>query len=409
MEQIRHAAVLVAVVAVLAFALRFYDCAYPPAPWLDEGGHVAASYSYWNDGQFGPDNWEHPPLRHILLQGFLQLFGDTPYGWRMRNIIFGSLAAGLATLCALQATGSRKAALMAGLLLATDPLHVVLSRYTWEEIYGGAFFLAAIVCYLKRTRTVYWQGASALFMGCALATKWYYVPAWFLLCALSLARNGTFKCRRDVLHVVCVWLLIPVSVYVLSYYPWFGRGYTLGEFVQFVVNAYYSLQGYQLQQYNPNLLFLTHASAREWFVAPIIVGQGTFVSADRGEFIIYMNSLPIWGLTLPAIAVMAVHAARKKSLALALPALVFCATYALYFIVKRPAFIYSAAPLLPFAFIAIAYVIARLSDKFGLKCYVAALALLVGWNLYLYPLVTAKKVPVAAYRSILERPEVKVH
>ena len=34
---------------------------------------------------------------------------------------------------------------MAGLFLATDPLHIVLSRFTFEEVYGGVFFLADLV------------------------------------------------------------------------------------------------------------------------------------------------------------------------------------------------------------------------------------------------------------------------
>jgi dolichyl-phosphate-mannose-protein mannosyltransferase len=398
------------IVVVVAFSLRFYDCAYPSSPWLDEGGHVAASYSYWYDGQFGPDNWEHPPLRHILLHGFLKVFGDNPYGWRMRNILFGSLAATLTGIFAMQISGSRRTALLAGLLLATDPLHIVLSRYTWEEIYGGAFFLVALVCFHRFSRNNYWLFTSAIFLGCALATKWYYVPAWFLLYVLLLVKNGNYRIQANVLYVTCVWLMLPICVYILSYYQWFGRGYTLNEFVQFIINAYYSLQNYKVQEYNQNLLFLSHTSAWEWFVRPIMVGQGTFINADTVEFIVYMNSLPIWVLTFPSLFAMLIISVREKSQTIALPVLLFFVTYLLYFFVKRPAFIYSAVPLLPFAFTAIAFCVTRLAERIGSKWfYWIPFVLMMGWNIYLYPLVTAKKLPLVPYRYLLERSDISMH
>ena len=131
---------LLGVLFLLAFTLRYYDLSYPPFLWMDETGHVPSASNYWNNGQFEPDNWQHPPLRHIILYGFLQLFGDNPYGWRMLNVLSGSVAALLTYIFAREISGRRKTALLAGLLIATDPLHVVLSRYTYDEVYSGAFF-----------------------------------------------------------------------------------------------------------------------------------------------------------------------------------------------------------------------------------------------------------------------------
>jgi len=140
--------VLLCIVFLLAFALRFYDVASPAIPYMDESGHVPAATNYWDKGQFELDRWEHPPLRHTLLYGFLQVFGNNPYGWRMRNVLFGSVTAVLVYLFAFAITPGRKTALLAGLLIATDPLHVVLSRHTFCEVYGTAFFVLAIVLYV---------------------------------------------------------------------------------------------------------------------------------------------------------------------------------------------------------------------------------------------------------------------
>jgi dolichyl-phosphate-mannose-protein mannosyltransferase len=405
----RNDIVLLLVLFLFAFSLRFYDFSYPDFKWFDETMHVPAAINYWNNGQFEPDLWEHPPLRHIILYGFLQFFGDNPYGWRMRNILFGSIAAVLTYLFALEISGSRRTALMAGLLLATDPLHIVLSRYTYEEIYGGAFFLAAIVLYLKHNQRSLWFVSSALFLGCALATKWYYVPCWFLVLFLALRENDNYRNVRTALFISSTYFFIPLSIFILSYYQWFGRGYSVTEFIEFIINAYHSLQKNRLSLYDPGFLFLSQSSAVEWFIRPIVIGQGTYLSADRGEFILFLNNLPIWILTIPSMIGLTITAVRRRCMTLALPALFFCASYMLYFIVQRPVFLYSAVPLLPFAFTAIAYGISQLADRYGSRLYYAALLVTLCWSLFLYPLVTAKQVPVAAYKYIINNPGVRIH
>lgn len=414
-----------ALVFLLAFGLRFADLDYPPFRFMDEATHVPAAVHYVSAGQFEPDFWEHPPLRHLLAWAGLRLLGDDPYGWRMRNVLFGAAAAALTWLFALAVTGSRPAALLAGLLLATDPLHVVLSRFTYEEVYGGALFVGAVaVLALHRQRTGRLL-ASALLLGCALATKWYYVPGWLLMAALTawdaLRRpgEGTGAAGRAgaLAFLACAWLLVPVAVYAASFWPWFGRGHGPLELWDLTARAYASLQSIDDEAFKAmdlRTVFHGHLSAAEWFVAPVMMGEGTHLGPDRGEFILFVNDLPVWGLTLPAMAVVGVAALRRRSLALAWPVLFFAASYALFLLVRRPAFLYSAVPLLPFAFTAIGAALWLVAARpgggpWGRRAFWLAAALLVGWNLYLFPLVTAKQVPLAPYAPVLERAAVRLH
>lgn len=400
---------LIGAVFLVALILRLYDFSYPAFMWGDEAAHVPAASNYWQTGQFEPDNWEHPPLRHIIQYGFLQVFGDNPSGWRLRNILFGATAAALTCIFARQVTGCRKSAVLAGLFLATDPLQIVLSRYTFDEIYGGVFFLAAIILYRQYNQRSQLLILSALLMGCALATKWYYAPGWLMVWLLALRDKQAWRHGGAATFITTTYLLLPASVFILSYYHWFGRGYSFGEFIEFITNAYYSLQKYRPQNYQSGMIFLSHTSAAEWFIRPVWVGQGTYIGQDRGEFIMYLNSLPVWILTIPAMIWLALQSWKKRSLQQAYPVLFFCVSYSLYLIVKRPAFLYSATFLLPFAFTAVAFALTQLTDRFAKPLYYLIAGCLLTWNLYIYPLVTAKKIPVAPYRFLLERSEIAIH
>lgn len=386
-----------------AFLLRWHDVAYPDFRFMDEARHVPAAANYVQNGQFETDNWEHPPLRHILLHGFMTAFGDNPYGWRMRDVLFGSLAAVLTFLIGREISGSSKAGLLAGLLLATDPLHIMLSRFTYDEIYGTSFILASMYFFLLRGTGINRLVISSLFMGCALAVKWYAVPCWLLFWFLHIKDNYSRRDYRGIFLNSIVWALLPSGVFVLSYYPWFGRGYDLKEFWEFIANAYYSLQAARPEKYDPGLFYLKHVSAGEWFVRPVMVGQGVTFGDGSGEFALFINNLPVWILTFPALAILGVKAIREQSEKLQLPVLMFCATYLLYLSVDRPVFLYSASSLLPFAFMVIAVCVVQLVNRLGARLYWWMLLLVLCWNMYIYPLVTAKKVPLAPYRYILDQ------
>lgn len=396
-------AVTILLLFSLAFGLRLYDVTTPGFRWGDEQEHVAAATHYWTEGHFDPNLWEHPPLRHVLLYGFLKVFGDNPYGWRMRNVLLGALTSVLLYLFTFSTARSRLAATTAGLLIATDPLHVMLSRFTFEETYGVAFFVASLVLFAWARGRSGWLIGSALAMGCALATKWYYVPVWLLVGAAALREDANYRRPGDALFVVATFGLLPVLVYALAFQPWFGRGYSLGELVELTTNAYYSLQHMPPGTFNAELPYLRQTSPFDWFVAPVMFGLPGYPSAATGQFIVFGNNVVTWGLTLPALALCTVLAVRAKASRLALPVLYFLATFAIFVVSRRPAFIYSALPLLPFAFAAIGAATAWTASTGRLGRWIAfgVMGAALASNLYLYPFVTAKEVPLSLYAPLL--------
>lgn len=395
-------AALLGLLLALAFGLRVSHLDRPAGRWGDELVHVPAATHYWTKGHFDPNLWEHPPLRHLLLYPFLAVLGDGPYGWRLRNVVFGALAPVLLALLAWSVERSRATAAIAGLLLATDPLHVVLSRFTFEEIYGVTLFLGSLVAFTHGRRRAGWLLASGLLMGCALATKWYYVPVWILVTGLALRDEGAFRRPADAALVLSAFVAVPLAVYALSFGPWFGRGYSLRELAELTTNAYFSLQQFRPEVFNAAYAYLHRTSPIEWFVVPVMFGQEISRSAEGSGFLVFGNNLVVWGLTLPALAVCAWTAATRRSLAWGLPVLFFFATYAVPVAARRPTFVYSAIPLLPFAFVAIALAIGRLAEKAGPRVAWPLAGVLIASNLLLVPLATGSEVPAALYGPALD-------
>jgi len=63
---------------LVAFLVRFIGLGSMSSFQGDEALHSVSAVNYSEQGYFGPDNWYHPPLKHILLYGSIRVFGDNP-------------------------------------------------------------------------------------------------------------------------------------------------------------------------------------------------------------------------------------------------------------------------------------------------------------------------------------------
>lgn len=130
--------------------------------WLDEGINVvfANSLSYkdliliYSPGDF------HPPLYHIILKLFLQLFSATELSARMPSVIFGTL-----TVYVIYLIGKKlydeKTGLIAATLLATAPLHIYYSQEA--RMYAMAAFFVSLSVYffisiINKDKIIFWIG-----------------------------------------------------------------------------------------------------------------------------------------------------------------------------------------------------------------------------------------------------------
>lgn len=120
----------------------------------------------------------HPPLGKWLIALGLLAFGpDTGWGWRSAVAIAGVATIGVTMRIGFLLARSRWVAWIAGLLLALDGVHVVLSRVALLD--GFLTFLVALgaLCMLndwqrEQSRGRWWLVLAGLSFGAAAAVKW---------------------------------------------------------------------------------------------------------------------------------------------------------------------------------------------------------------------------------------------
>ena len=149
----------------------------------------------------GPAYVVHPPFGKWMIAAGEWAFGLTPFGWRFIVALLGTLSVLMVARIARRMFRSTLLGCIAGLLLALEGLHYVVSRTALLDGILMFWVLAAFGCLIvdrDRARSLLaagrmnlglrpWRIAAGLCLGAACATKWsglYYVAAFGLLTVL---------------------------------------------------------------------------------------------------------------------------------------------------------------------------------------------------------------------------------
>ncbi|MBI5640525.1 MAG: glycosyltransferase family 39 protein [Nitrospirae bacterium] len=402
---LRKRVLWIAGIFIFAFVLRFWGIAYKWHYTGDQETIVRASANFLRNGSFSPDDWVHPPMKYYLAEASIKLFGHNPYGWRMKNVIFGSLSVLMVYLLGKELFRDDKTAFAASVFLLFEPVHIAYSRSILGEVPSIFFFLGAVyvvVVYLKgRLRSPIIAGFC---LGVALAIKWYYIVPCIVLLSYFLAarRSAGNWSLETVLHTFGVFVLIPLGIYILQYYPWMSRGYSLGDLFNLQIDAYRILQAQTLGDFSSEFMRHSPSSPLQWFVMPVVYGSQDGVAGIFGNFVILMLNPMVSLFTFPA-AVYALYRSHKdKDASLFIILVLFLCTYGQFAIVSRPLLLYSVIPVLPFAYLLTAYGLTAFCSRFRnpSRAYKWAMIVVIIWGAYLYPLVAGGYVPVLAYRPL---------
>ncbi len=206
----------------------------------------------------------HPPVAKWLIAGGMQLFGDRPFGWRFAAAVVGTLAVLVVYLAARRMWGTRFAAAGAAVIVATDGLFFVQSRISMLDIFLAFFILLGFWLLVEdytraeagATGIRWWRIGSGVAFGLAVSSKWSGAFVLPVMGAIALAwewprirrRYGLLRrpipagdiaaedagtpTRRpwarglgalglQAAKVAVVFALLPATVYLVSYTPWF--------------------------------------------------------------------------------------------------------------------------------------------------------------------------------------------
>jgi len=392
---------------LLSFVARYWESMKSSLFVGDEVIFIPGALHFVTEGRF---NYRgvHPPLHNLLTYIQMLLLGDNPYGWRLLNITLGSLSVGLLVAIGKKLFPDRRIAYLAGAFLTIEPMHIIMSRTNFIDISPIFFLLCGVYGMLvyreDNRRSLLWTGMS---LGAAVAEKWYVLPPACLVAAyafLSAQRPDTPR-WKETLYRASSLSIVPATIYLLAFAPWFKMGHTLSEFFRLQVDMYRLLQASRIEDFM--VLFrqiMPSSSPLKWFITPLIGQAPMFREGSLAQFRVFMNNPPVWLLTIPACIWCAFAYARKRDPAVLFVLLLFLASYAQFAVVDRPIFLHSATIVLPAAFLMISYALVDVLNRTTTSAlpYRLFLLLTISWGIYLYPLIIGKLVPVALYSPLFQ-------
>ena len=224
------------VIAILFLTLVWWRLGIPGEIYFDEVHYVNAARKL-NQGL--RVNAEHPMLGKTIIAAALRWLGDAPLDWRVPSALAGGFGLYAFTRLVWFASGKRLAAILAGLLLATDFFWFIQSRIAMLDMIMACLAVTAL-WQLAAAHRLPQQGRWRLvlcgvLLGLSLGTKWSVAPLlllpplWFLWAKVS-ANGRRFLTARSggpvegiTLLEAALWLgLLPLCAYWASFWPAFN-------------------------------------------------------------------------------------------------------------------------------------------------------------------------------------------
>lgn len=419
-----------AVVVVIAGVLRLVNLSHPPGTIFDElyyanEGNELLAYGFeWDDENNGPAYVVHPPLGKWMIALGIRVFGFNEFGWRIAAAVAGILMVLIITRTARRLFRSTVLGATAGLLLALDGYHLVLSRTALLDIFLAFFMLAAFAALVldrdwSRRRWLravesgldptlpgragrppfavpWWRLLATVLLGCGLAVKWsalWFIPVFGLLVLLwevGVRRSvGVRRPWRDTLIDETGWFVLGgvliLGTYIASWSGWLStdggylrhyradHGMSEAPFIGALQNLWY----YHTQAYGFHSTLVTEHRYQSWPWQWLLLGRpvafhwtgDTACGAPScAEEVLLLGTPLLWWSFLPALAVLGwLGIARRDWRAGAILAGVAAGLLPWFYYAAddRTMFSFYAAPALPFLVLAVTYVLGAIVTPSG--------------------------------------------
>lgn len=364
----------------------------PPIP--DEAQAAFSAANYMESGQFGPTMPQHPNLRNILLYASTGALGTGAFGLRAWSLIFGTLSIPILGLLMRRMTSNIIASCLAAFFLATDPVHIAFSRQAIQEVHTAFFFLAGALFAVKGSKNMPLLPVAGILFGLGAASKAHAVfPLIVCLAYVLYVFSENRRPAGEVVFAALSLTILPLAVYMLTYAPWFQRGYGIWDWV-FMQK---SLFGYMASHQGNPMDSMIDTKPVLWFLKPFM-GYANFAHSGGKPFVTMAMGNPlVWMLVLPSTAYLIyMPASQGKRLLLAL----FIVSYFPLAFASRPIWVISSIAVTPFAYGILGMAASIAVKNYKIIAAYAALALLI--SALMYPMSIGKSMDYGYTRGLVE-------
>lgn len=412
-----------AILAVTAIAagVRLWGLSRPAELVFDENYYAKAACIYvglpnptcrvesdnelaFFDQQWDVGSYVHPPLGKWTIALGIKAFGMDSFGWRIGSAVVGTVTVAIVALLAYLVFGSVLWTFVAGLLIATEHLSVVLSRLALLDAHLELWVAVGFLCLVLDRRWIDrrtsreppdtatahvpspvwrpWRFAAGIALGAALAVKWSGGFAVLAAVAISLLWETARRMRRDrgwvgafgrsllreSFGIVTAFVVVPLLVYGAVYLPWLHHfDWDVRKLVDTHLSALDFHAGLHELDRDPSTGGLTpthYGYSRPWtWLAMIKPVRVTWVE-DAGrvrEIVAIGNPAIFWG-SVWALPYLAFAWRRKRDWVAGFLLLGVLLQYVPWLVVSRPQFFFYVAPFTPFLVLGFTYLVRDLAD-----------------------------------------------
>ncbi len=241
-----------------------------------------------------------------------------------------------------------------------------------------------------------------LTLGFSIATKWLSLPIYLavILYIVYLNWNETFR-KIDYLKITTFFIsliFLPLSTYLFTFLPWFQRGYTLNEWLNFQLLMARSAGEVSPTDYG-HLIGLSH-HAFKWFIFPLSFSYSNVLEGGSIKSVTGFIHPPLWLLFVPAFIYLLRSEESEKFYFIS--ASIFLFIFPLI-LMNRPVYLYSATSFTPFVALITAAFFYKLREKNTKYAQIIdiLLIIIICYSLFLFPLEAEIPVPYRLYQPIL--------
>lgn len=395
---------------IFSFVVSLININFPPHKIFDEIYQITRAELFLHDkGFFSPQ----PHFgRYLKVLGIL-LCGDNTFGWRITQVVTGSVLVPVMYLIGKKIFKHKYAGLLAAFLtvfelsyLAYSRVGVMIIHLVFFSALSLLFFILSTESNSKNSKLLFYL--SAITTGLSIAIKW---TSLILLPIFSLWTKTNLKNKLyGKLSFKILFLVIVASTYLLTF---------AGE----KDNFEYLHQVYKMPNSNfaegiiswHKLAFKTHANthnhhpcASKWYTwpfmyKPVLLDLNFDGVHKQITSILGMGNPAIWWLGILAILFQLFMLFFKKDKVIIFLLGSYFISFLPYAFIKRPMFLYHYLPSLLFVILILEYTFVSLykENKYLRPLLVLSIVLVVSAFFYFYPFANGYPVSIKEYKNRL--------